>query len=53
MAGVSVSTVQKIEVGPIVDPGYFTMRSLAEALGLTLTDLDPQAGSAAHCDPVE
>lgn len=33
-AQVSVSTVQKIEVGPVVEPGYFTVMRLAACLGV-------------------
>ncbi|SHR17526.1 helix-turn-helix domain-containing protein [Mycobacteroides abscessus] len=37
---ISVSTLQKIEVGPVVEPGFFTIGSLLEPLGLTLADLE-------------
>jgi transcriptional regulator with XRE-family HTH domain len=35
-AGVAVSTLRKIESGVVVEPGYFTVLSLAAAL-----DIDP------------
>ena len=38
-AQVAVSTVRKIESGRVVEPGYFTMLSLAKALGIDLHEL--------------
>jgi transcriptional regulator with XRE-family HTH domain len=38
-AHVAVSTLRKIESGRVVEPGYFTMLSLAEALGVDLGEL--------------
>jgi transcriptional regulator with XRE-family HTH domain len=38
-AGVAVSTLRKIESGRVIEPGYFTMVSLADALGIDLRDL--------------
>jgi transcriptional regulator with XRE-family HTH domain len=35
-AQVAVSTLRKIESGRVVEPGYFTMLSLANALGVDL-----------------
>lgn len=39
-SGSSVSTIQKIEVGTVVEPGYFTVVALCRALGLGMADLD-------------
>jgi transcriptional regulator with XRE-family HTH domain len=38
-AGVAVSTLRKIESGRVIEPGYFTMLSLADALGIDLREL--------------
>jgi transcriptional regulator with XRE-family HTH domain len=38
-AQVAVSTLRKIESGRVVEPGYFTMLSLANALGIELREL--------------
>lgn len=38
-AQVAVSTLRKIESGRVVEPGYFTMLSLARALGAELREL--------------
>ncbi|MEU4626903.1 helix-turn-helix transcriptional regulator [Actinoplanes sp. NPDC023801] len=37
-AQVAVSTLRKIESGRVVEPGFFTMLSLASALGIELQD---------------
>lgn len=37
---VSVSTLQKIETGPVVEPGYFTVVALCRALDVDLRHLD-------------
>jgi hypothetical protein len=39
VALVAMSTLQKIESGRVIEPGYFTMLSLADALGVDLGDL--------------
>ncbi len=38
-AQVAVSTLRKIESGRVIEPGYFTMLSLAGALGVDLREL--------------
>ena len=38
-AQVAVSTLRKIESGRVIEPGYFTMLSLANALGIDLREL--------------
>jgi transcriptional regulator with XRE-family HTH domain len=38
-AGVSVATVRKIETGAVVEPGYFTVMALLNALGASPQDL--------------
>jgi len=38
-AGVSIGTVRAIESGKVKDPGVFTVRSIATALGMTLDEL--------------
>lgn len=38
-ARVAVSTLRKIESGRVVEPGYFTVLSLAYALGVDLREL--------------
>ena len=38
-ARVAVSTLRKIESERVIEPGYFTMLSLATALGIDLRDL--------------
>ncbi|WP_442934131.1 helix-turn-helix domain-containing protein [Micromonospora sp. CPCC 205561] len=38
-AQVAVSTLRKIESGRVIEPGYFTMLSLANALGIELREL--------------
>jgi transcriptional regulator with XRE-family HTH domain len=38
-ARVAVSTLRKIESGRVVEPGYFTVLSLADALGVDLRAL--------------
>ena len=38
-AGISLDTLRKIERGAISAPAFFTVASLAGALGLDLTDL--------------
>jgi transcriptional regulator with XRE-family HTH domain len=40
-AQVAVGTVRKIETGAVVEPGYFTIRALLQALGAA--DDDPAA----------
>ena len=40
-AQVAVGTVRKIETGAVVEPGYFTVRALLQALGAA--DDDPAA----------
>jgi transcriptional regulator with XRE-family HTH domain len=37
-AQVAASTVRKIESGRVVEPGYFTVRALAAALGVELRE---------------
>ena len=39
-AQVAVSTPRKIESGRVVEAGYFTVLSLASALGIGLRELD-------------
>ncbi len=39
-AKVAVSTLRKIESGRVIEPGYFTVLSLATALGIGLHDLE-------------
>lgn len=39
LAQVAVSTLRKIESGRVIEPGYFTMLSLANALGIDLREL--------------
>ena len=39
-AGVCVSTVRKIERGEVVEPGYFTIKAIVTALGLTLNEFE-------------
>jgi transcriptional regulator with XRE-family HTH domain len=50
-ADVAVSTLRKIESGRVVEPGFFTMLSLADALGVELQELTryglPHPGAAA------
>lgn len=41
-AQVAVSTLRKIERGHVIEPGYFTVLSLATALGIGLEDLRDQ-----------
>jgi transcriptional regulator with XRE-family HTH domain len=38
-AHVAVSTLRKIESGRVIEPGYFTMLSIATALGVGLQEL--------------
>ena len=38
-AGVAIATVRKIETGVVVEPGYFTVMALIEALGTRPDDL--------------
>ncbi|WP_432955955.1 helix-turn-helix domain-containing protein [Micromonospora haikouensis] len=38
-AQIAVSTLRKIESGRVIEPGYFTMLSLANALGIDLREL--------------
>lgn len=38
-AQVAVSTLRKIERGHVIEPGYFTVLSLATALGIGLGEL--------------
>jgi transcriptional regulator with XRE-family HTH domain len=38
-AGVAIATVRKIETGAVVEPGYFTVMALIEALGARPDDL--------------
>jgi transcriptional regulator with XRE-family HTH domain len=40
-AQVAVSTVRKIESCRVVEPGYFTVLSIAAALGVPIRDLEP------------
>ena len=35
LAGVGIATVRKIETGVVVEPGYFTVRALMAALGIS------------------
>ncbi|GLY25699.1 hypothetical protein Misp04_54300 [Micromonospora sp. NBRC 101691] len=37
-ARVAVSTLRKIESGRVIEPGYFTMLALANALGVDLRE---------------
>jgi hypothetical protein len=39
-----VSTLRKIESGRVVEPGYFTVLSLAAVLEIQLHELDVEAG---------
>ena len=39
-AGVAASTLRKIETARVVEPGYFTMVAIADALGIELSDLN-------------
>lgn len=38
-AGVAIATVRKIETGAVVEPGYFTVMALIEALDVRPDDL--------------
>jgi transcriptional regulator with XRE-family HTH domain len=40
-AGVALSTLRKIETGQITEPGYFTILAIANALGISLQQLNP------------
>lgn len=40
-AQVAVSTLRKIEACRVVEPGYFTVLSIASALGVAASDLEP------------
>jgi len=42
-ASVGLSTVRKIETGAVVEPGYFTVLALMNALGISQTDLGGQS----------
>ena len=35
-----VSSIQKIEIGPVVEPGYFTIVALCQALEVNLADVN-------------
>lgn len=53
-AGVSVATIRKIEKGTVVEPGFFTVLSITEALGVTADDLaipPPSAVSTENAGP--
>jgi transcriptional regulator with XRE-family HTH domain len=39
-AHVAVSTLRKIESGRVIEPGYFTVKSLAAVLGINLGRLE-------------
>jgi transcriptional regulator with XRE-family HTH domain len=39
-AGLSVATVRKIETVAVVEPGYFTVLALVQALGASEDDLE-------------
>jgi transcriptional regulator with XRE-family HTH domain len=41
-ASVGLSTVRKIETGAVVEPGYFTVLALMDALGISQSDLGGQ-----------
>ena len=43
ISGVPVETLRKIETGRVPTPAFFTVASLADALGLTLEEI------ASHC----
>jgi transcriptional regulator with XRE-family HTH domain len=38
-AGVAIATVRKIETGAVVEPGYFTVLALMNALGTSPSEL--------------
>lgn len=38
-AGVGIATVRKIETGAVVEPGYFTVMALMDALGTSPDEL--------------
>jgi transcriptional regulator with XRE-family HTH domain len=40
-AGVAIATVRKIETGVVVEPGYFTVLALMDALGTSPGELTP------------
>jgi transcriptional regulator with XRE-family HTH domain len=40
-AGVAIATVRKIETGAVVEPGYFTVLALMNALGISHRELGP------------
>lgn len=40
-AQVAVSTLRKIESGRVIEPGYFTMLSIAAALEIEIHELNP------------
>ena len=40
-AGVALSTLRKIETCQITEPGYFTILAIANALGISLQELNP------------
>jgi len=46
-AGVPVETLRKIETGRVPTPAFFTVASLAGALGLTLEEIASHCTSAA------
>jgi DNA-binding XRE family transcriptional regulator len=39
-AKIAVSTLRKIESSRVIEPGYFTMLSIAAALGIPIRDLE-------------
>jgi transcriptional regulator with XRE-family HTH domain len=46
-AGVSLSTLRKIETGAVVEPGYFTVLALMAALGISPAELPAQMSAEA------
>jgi len=40
-SGVAIATVRKIETGAVVEPGYFTVLALMDALGISPGQLGP------------
>ena len=49
-AQVAVSTLRKIESCRVVEPGYFTVLSIADALGVAASDLE-EVAEASGSDP--
>jgi transcriptional regulator with XRE-family HTH domain len=44
-AGVALSTLRKIETGKVIEPGYFTIVAMLQALGIAKVD-EPAADAA-------